>query len=403
MPLTRLIADAFGVVTICLVSLSVLIGLLCILYIVYFRYRIRSQGYSQLGYFNKPWIIRITFILFTVWWGFGEIVRLSLLRHESRVIHAFDRKWQEAVCKYYIISNLGFTEPCLLLTILFLLRASLKRREFGASCQKWNGKTVCYILLYCLPMFVLQLTVVLTGARFNSGKNNSWKLRHYFTSTAAASQTDSSIALCTYPLMSTILLGLYATLLTGYLCWLGKRMLSSVINKKLQRRVLFLISVSILFPVRVILLGLSVLSRPEHVTFEVLVFLAFLALLGCAGLCIYMLVYCPVADSLALKGLRDLETGRRPLDNHHDAVSFAGNQYLLEVSSTTSGGRNSDDSTKRGSISFRTMLKDETSTTTEVYEELSLFSPGTHHLSSYPPGSPPLPGQPMFPPNQISS
>ncbi|PIA44234.1 hypothetical protein AQUCO_01700084v1 [Aquilegia coerulea] len=399
MPLTRLIADAFGVVTVCLVSLFVLLGLFCILYSVYFRYRIKRQGYSQLRFFNKPWIIRITFVVFTIWWGLGEVLRLSLLRHQESLVHALDIQWQQAICKFYIISNLGFTEPCLFLTILFLLHASLKQRDFGASCQRFNGKTALYVLLYCLPMFALQLTIVFAGEKITNGK-----MPPYFTSTSFRSVTDDQIdnAVCTYPLLSTILHGLYTTLLSLCLLWLGRQMLSSVINKGLRKRVFFLIScVSVFFPLRVLLLGLSVLSSPGRFLFEALVFAAFLVLLSCAGLAICMLVYCPVADSLALKGPHDMETGRRPIENHHDAVSLVGNQSLLEVSSTTSAGRNSDeDSTKRGSISFRTMLKD--GSPTEVYEELSLLSPPTHSLSSLP-GSPSLPGQLMYSPNQISN
>ncbi|CAM8944889.1 unnamed protein product [Rhodiola kirilowii] len=83
MPLIKTAADAFGVVTICLVSLLILVGFLCILYSIYFRSRIRSQGFRQLGYFSGPWIIRITFILFAIWWGIGEVIRLNFLRREG--------------------------------------------------------------------------------------------------------------------------------------------------------------------------------------------------------------------------------------------------------------------------------------------------------------------------------
>jgi hypothetical protein len=96
MPQTRFDADTFGVVTICLVVVLILLGLLCIIYSFYFRSRIRSQGCIQFSYFSGPWIIRITFILFVIWWGFGEVIRLSLWRR------ALDRKWQETVCKCYI-------------------------------------------------------------------------------------------------------------------------------------------------------------------------------------------------------------------------------------------------------------------------------------------------------------
>ena len=389
MPLTRFSADAFGVVTICLVALLILLGLLCIIYSFYFRSRIRSQGFNQLSYFSGPWIIRITFILFAIWWGFGEVIRLSLLRR------AINLKWQETVCKCYIVSNLGFAEPCLFLTLVFLLRAPLQKMELGILSRSWNGKTAGYIILYCLPMFLLQLFVILIGPQLYREKSSQRKLPSYFT---AATERVDNIIICTYPLLSTIFLGIFAMILTAYLFWLGSRILKLVINKGLQKRVYMLIfSVSSFLPLRVLLLGLSVLVKPDRILFQVLVLLAFLALFGCAGVCICMLVYYPVADSLALGNIQDIEARRRVDDDHNDTISLIANQsHLEEESGRISPSRNSDASTKRGSISFRTFERDGTSMGTFV--ELSLFSPSR---DATPPGSPPLLGWPMRPPTQV--
>lgn len=387
MPLKILAADAFGVVTICLVALLILVGLLCIIYSFYFRSRIRRQGFIQLSYFSGPWIIRITFILFAIWWGLGEIIRLSLLRR------GLDSKWQETVCKCYIVSNLGFAEPCLFLTLVFLLRAPLQKMESGILSHKWNGKTAGYVLLYCLPVFVLQLFVII-GPHLNKDKSYLLNLPHYFTSAAGSSKSmkGNEIAPCTYPLLSTIFLGLFAMILTAYLFWLGSRILKLVINKGLQKRVYTLIfSVSSFLPLRVVLLGLSVLPKPEAFLFEALAFSAFLVLLCCAGVCICMLVYRPVADSLALGNLQDLEARRRINDDQNDTISLIANQSHLEESGRISPSRDSDAS-KRGSISFRTLEKDET--LTGAFVELSLFSPSR---DATPPGSPPLLGWPMRP------
>lgn len=396
MPLSRFAAEAFGVVTISLVAILVLLGLMCIAYSFYFRSRIRSQGLHQLKYFSGPWIIRITFILFSIWWGIGEIIRLTLLRR------TFHLKWQDTVCKCYIVSNMGFAEPCLFLTLVFLLRAPLQELETGIMSRKWNVKTLGYILLYCLPMFVLQLFVILVGPQLDKNKGSGKKLPHYFSSAAAASSItgENDTALCTYPLLSTILLGLFAIILTSYLFWLGSRILKLVINKGLQKRVYTLLfSVSCFLPLRVLFLGLSVLSGPEHLMFEAFVFLAFLALVCCAGLCMGTLVYRPVADCLALGNLQDLEA-RRFIEDHNDIVSLIANQSRLEdtveENARSSPDRYSDASTKRGSISFRTLEKGVTSTGTFV--ELSLFSPSR---SATPPGSPPLLGWPMQSPTQV--
>ncbi|KAL2342278.1 hypothetical protein Fmac_010218 [Flemingia macrophylla] len=397
MPLSRFAAEVFGVVTICLVAILILLGLMCIAYSSYFRSRIRSQHLHQLKYFSGPWIVRITFILFSIWWGIGEIFRLTLLRS---TIHL---KWDDTICKCYIVSNMGFAEPCLFLTLVFLLRAPLQELETGIMSRKWNVKTLGYILLYCLPMFVLQLFVILIGPQLDKHKGSGKKLPHYFSSAAVVSsiagENDTTL-LCTYPLLSTILLGLFAIILTSYLFWLGSRILKLVINKGLQKRVYTLLfAVSCFLPLRVLFLGLSVLSGPEHLMFEAFVFLAFLSLVSCAGLCMGTLVYRPVADCLALGNLQDLES-RRFQEDHNDIVSLIANQSHLEdnveENARSSPGRFSDASTKRGSISFRTLEKGVTSA--GPFVELSLFSPSR---SATPPGSPHLLGWPMRSPVQV--
>lgn len=255
--------------------------------------------------------------------------------------------------------------------------------------QKWNCKTAGYILLYCFPVFVLQLMVIVIGPKFNEGGSYSLQLPHYFTNTVAVMRKNNTdIALCTFPLLSTIFLGIFAIALTTYLVWLGRRILCLVINKGLQKRVYTLIlSVSSFFSLRVLFLGLSVLSKPEHFWFEALAFLALVSLLCCTAVGVFLLVYFPIADSLALRNLQDMEARRRIGDEYTDTVSLIANQNPLEEIST---GRNSGISAKRGSVSFRTMDKDGTS---GAFVELSLFSPSRH---SSPPGSPQLVGWPML-------
>ena len=308
MPLTRLVPEAFSVLTICLVALLILLGLLCIAYSFYFQSHVRKQGFVQLGFFSGPWIIRIIFICFAIWWAVGEIFRLSLFRRHRRLLSGLDLRWQENVCKWYIVSNLGFAEPCLFLTLMFLLRAPLKM-ESGAMSGEWNMNTAGYIILYCLPMLALQLAVVLSESRLNGGSGSYVKLPHDFTRTYSRVTIDhDQVALCTYPLLSTILLGVFAALLTAYLFWLGRQILTLVINKRLQKRVYTLIfSVSSFLPLRITMLCLSVLTRADSILFEALSFLAFLSLFCFCVVSICLLVYFPVSDSMALRGLRDMD------------------------------------------------------------------------------------------------
>ncbi|GMJ12607.1 candidate G-protein Coupled Receptor 1 [Hibiscus trionum] len=357
MPLKRYSAEAFGALTICLVAVLVLLGFVCIAYLFYLRSRVLRQGFIQLSYFNGPWIIRITFILFTIWWGFGEIIRLNFLRRQGRVLNAVNLKWQENICKCYIVSNLGFAEPCMFLTLVFLLRAPLQNINTGILSRKWNGKTVGYVILYCLPVFVLQLILILILPELHKER----ELSPYFTrAIVLVMENSDDIALCTYPLLNTILLGLFASILTAYLFWLGGRILKLVINKGLRKRVYTLIfSVLSLLLLRVVLLGLSVLSKPEQFLFEALAFSAFLVQLCCAGICICILVCCPVKDCLALRNLNDLETRRSVfLYVQNDTVSLIAGQSHLE-----------------GSPEINTEKSFDASTSTGAFVELSRFSP----------------------------
>ncbi|GAA0154405.1 hypothetical protein LIER_12396 [Lithospermum erythrorhizon] len=392
MPLTTFIADALGVVTICLVAVLFIFCIFCILYLLYFHSRIHSQGFTQLSYFGGPWIIRITFILFSLCWGFGEILRLNLLRHHGRLLKSLDVKWQKNVCKGYILSNLGFAEPCFFLTLAFILRASLQNS--GPLGRKWNGRTAAQILLFCVPMFVSQLMVILIGPLFKM-----WhKLPSYFIRSASNTKADDGDDItCTYPLLSTILLGLFASILSTYFFWIGRRILHLVINKVLLRRVYTLIfSVPGLLLLRVLLLGISVHLKPGGDVFEAVTFLAFLSLVFCIGVCICILGYFPVADSLDLGNmLTDIEDRRRFIAEHNEAASLIANRSQLGESSVSSPVRTSETSTKRGSISFRVLEKDEGSPS---FVELSVFSPG---VNSTPPGSPRLDCWPMLPMHQF--
>ncbi|GMH10378.1 hypothetical protein Nepgr_012219 [Nepenthes gracilis] len=322
MPLTNTAVDALGILTICLVFLLVLLGLFCIIHTLYFCSRVQRSGFVALGYFNGPWIVRIIFILFGIWWGFGEIVRLRLLRQKGRIFDSLGLKWQEDICKYYILSNLGFSEPCLFLTMSFLLQASLQWRGSGIFNHKWNLKTTCFVLLYCLPVFVLDLIFVLIGPKFDKGKNKLLQLPQIFTSTTRLSNSQPYIAICTYPLLCTILYGLFAVVLTSYLLFLGRRMVSSVINNRLQSRVYILIvTASSCLPSRVILLGFSAMARAQFL-FEALVFFGFLVLLLCVVVGIFVLVYLPAADSLTLhRGLQGNEARRSRVDRHRSSFS----------------------------------------------------------------------------------
>lgn len=382
MHLTRVAADAFGVVTIALFALFAALGLFCIFQSICFWFRIRKEALLPLGYFNGPWITRIALILITIWWGVGEIVRLSFLK--SKLFSS--AAWQKIACDAYILSNLGFAEPCIFFVFAFLLHGSLQKRELGTLNQRWNLKTIGYMLVFCVPVFFVQALLVFVGPTFvkdENSENGRRKIAKYFIRT---SMPVGDTNVCTYPLFGTIFLGLIDVILMSYVTYVGSRVLSLVINKALRRRVsVLIISVLFFLPIRVILLGFSVMPHPGDVAFEVIVFLSFLMMLSCTTIGILLLVYFPVADSLALR-----KTGHReptemvPYDDYyHEGSSLVAHQSFREIE------RNSDTSTKRGSISFRTMIREDQLPQDGIDEIGYSSRSGVHIGSSSPSGSSP--------------
>ncbi|KAG6512543.1 hypothetical protein ZIOFF_030664 [Zingiber officinale] len=391
MLLTRSSTDAFGVLTISLVILFDVLAILCLYQVIYLRIRIRQQYYIQLSFFNGPWVARIFLVLVAIWWSLSEVARLSFLK--GRLISTLT--WQRSVCKIYILFNLGFSEPSVFLTLVFLLRASLQKRDSGTLSQGWNKKTIGYIFLYCLPIFVLQLILNFAGPRLFNESKSSGRLRkdNYFTKTSVLVGDDDYV--CTYPLFSTIVLGLFHAALISYVVCIGIRVYISVINKHLLRRLYWLVpSIIISLPVRVLLLGFSIIPQPGSVGYELIVFLAFLIMLFCAVIGIIILVYLPATDSMALRNLEERQMLEVPYDDYYnDSASFVANQSCRDTR------RSSDVSTKPGSVSFRTMIKDDLPGP-DGFDDMSLSFPATLHIGS-PSGSSSMPARSMLPLKEI--
>lgn len=188
----------------------------------------------------------------------------------------------------------------------------------------------------------------------------------YFINTSWSVDGDTR---CTYPLFGTAFLGLFDVLLISFALYISARLLSLVINKGLRRRIYWLVStIIILRPLRMILLACSIFLRPDSLAFEAIVFLAFFMMFSCAIVSIWMLVYRPLADSLALRDLGHVEIQDVPYDDYYqDGASLVASQNHLESGSHFDTGRSSDSSSiKRGSISFRAMIRDDSPTPEEV-------------------------------------
>uniref|UniRef100_A0A0A9GSP3 THH1/TOM1/TOM3 domain-containing protein n=1 Tax=Arundo donax TaxID=35708 RepID=A0A0A9GSP3_ARUDO len=299
MHLITFFTSIIGVVTIALISIVSILGLVCLCRSVYFQLWIKRRGYQRLSYFNGPWLTRISLILVAFWWGIGEVLRLTFVNGEGRFIS--NRAWQVNVCKFYIISNLGFAEPGLFLLLAFLLSAALQKQELGTLNRKWNQKTIRAAFILCSPSLVWEACVVFV---ISSDDDQASKFAKYWYSASAVHNGDIT---CTYPLLSSILLGAFYIILTIYVMFVGGQMLSLVINKGLRRRIYMLIFATVILVPRATLLGFSVLPWPGEVVHESLVFISFLMLMLAAMVGIVILVYFPVADTFAIGDQEHIE------------------------------------------------------------------------------------------------
>jgi hypothetical protein len=299
MHLITFFTNIIGLVTIALISIVSVLGLICLCRSLYFQLWIKRRGYQRLSYFNGPWLTRITLILVAFWWGIGEVIRLTFVNGEGRLIS--DRAWQANVCKFYIISNLGVAEPGLFLLLSFLLSAALQKQELGTLNQKWNRETIRAAFILCAPSLVWEACVVFV---ISSDDGRASKFAKYWYSASAIHNGDVA---CTYPLLSSIFLGVFYIVLTIYVMFVGGQMLSLVINKGLRRRIYMLIFATMILLPRAILLGFSVLPWPGEVVHESLVFISFLVLMLAAMVGLVILVYFPVADTFAVGDQEHLE------------------------------------------------------------------------------------------------
>ncbi|KAH9555915.1 hypothetical protein CY35_08G141400 [Sphagnum magellanicum] len=198
MPLTASAVDVLGIATLVLVVLLACLGLGCVLYVLRFRARIHKERLPvALKDFNALWIVRITLILLAMLWCLVELLRLPLLRRQNWLLHSISFRWQANMCRIYILSSIGFLEPCFFLTALFLVHGSLSNAPFTPR-KAWNGKMVALILICCLPVFLLQLFFVVISPTFEfkggysaqkEGYNH--RLPSYFTEAFEGVQLDS--------------------------------------------------------------------------------------------------------------------------------------------------------------------------------------------------------------------
>ncbi|XP_030467136.2 uncharacterized protein LOC115686085 [Syzygium oleosum] len=255
---------------------------------------LKSRSAPHLGNFNSLWTVRLLLISSTTLWALVELLRVPFFRRHYLVpfLPSLTQGQQADLCKFHVVLSLGLCEPVFLLTVLFLVNISIKKKD---PCRLW---ALAFVFGACLPLLLLQIVFVFF-------EPIDLLLPEVFGRSSYISKDESGndTVLCTYPLMSIIVFGAFGV--TFSLCFLLScwKVMSLVINKGLRTRIYVLASaVLVSLPLEILLLGVSVMWMPDHAVYKGMVFGAFLCTLACTVAGEGILVIRPIIDALAAGG-----------------------------------------------------------------------------------------------------
>ncbi|XP_050237989.1 uncharacterized protein LOC126687470 [Mercurialis annua] len=276
--------------TLCCISSLLLLSLISLAFV--FHLRFKSRDARKLQSFNSLWTVRFLLVTFIILWAFSELLRLSFFRRKYLFpfLPSLTLKQQANFCKVHVVFSFGFFEPGFLVTQLFLVNVSIKKRT-PHGC--W---AVVFVLATCFPVLFMQVLLV-----FFSGLDQL-PLADVFLRSSKIWRNDigDEVVLCVYPLMSSIIFGsfgIWYLIVFALSCF---KMVTLVINKGLRIRIYGLaFTVLIMLPLEIIFLVLSIIWGPEEMPYSAFAFLVFATTLVIAAMGEGIMVIKPIVDSLA--------------------------------------------------------------------------------------------------------
>lgn len=288
-PSAPVVDGTFDFVTICFISGLLLLSLLSFVFI--FHLRLRSRQYPHLQNFNSLWTVRLLLVFFAFLWALNEVFRLHFIRRKYILpfLPSLTLNQQDSLCKVHVVLSLGLFEPGFLITLLFLVNVSIKKQSPSGI---W---AVIVVWPICLPFLVLQILSV-----FFSPLQEHIPNYMHSSSFLSTDVLGNKTVLCTYPLYSSILFGGFTVaylLAFVFSCW---RVISFVINRKIQVRVnLLATSFMVALPLQILCLVLLPIRSAEDPIHGVAVLVMFLAAAWCVAVGEVTLVIKPIADAFA--------------------------------------------------------------------------------------------------------
>lgn len=288
-----LLNKALDLTTLSLVAALQLLSLLSLSFILHLRFRSCCSA-DPLRKFNSLWTVRLLLVALVSLWSLSELLRLSFFRDpylSAFFAYAplFSPSQQTTFCKAHVVLSLGFFEPAFLVTILFLVNASI-----NLHARAPNLWAISFVLVSCLPVLLLQVFSAFLTIPFVP----SALLREVFVLSRDRLGHHESI-ICTYSPITALVFGAFAVGFLFYFSFSCYRVVSVVINKWLRVRIYLLaFAISLSLVTQVLFLGFTAFWRLEGVAHSVAVLTVFLCTLCSAVAGLGILVVIPIADAL---------------------------------------------------------------------------------------------------------
>lgn len=280
----------FDLVTVIFISGLIILSVLSLCFI--FHLRLKSKSITHLQGFNSLWTVRFLLVLFIILWSITEFLRLPFFRRKYlyQFLPSFTINQQANLCKVHVVLSLGFFEPAFLVTLLFLLNASIKKKTRNDA---W---AITCVLVTCLPLATIQALLIF----FSRPLGNFVPV---VTSMIVNDGYGYETVLCAYPFLSSVVFAFFGVAYSTWFlfsCW---RVLSLVINKGLRVRIYVLASIVLVaLPLQIVALGFSVLWTPLQGVYGIDSLVAFLGAFSCAVTGEGILVIKPISDALDAGG-----------------------------------------------------------------------------------------------------
>lgn len=295
------IADsAFDLATLSSIAGLVLLSTLSLSLILHLR--LRSRRFRHLQHFNYLWTIRLLLVSFASLWALNELLRLPIFRRNYLYpfLPALTLEQQANFCKLHAVLSLGFFEPGFLVTLLFLVNVSIRKR---LPRRMWALPIA--LCASCSPILLLQGIFVF----YSPFQGQLPKLMHG-SSVLLTDALGEKAMLCTYPFFSSAIFGAFAiaySLAFLLSCW---RVVTVVINKSIRARIDMLVS-TLMFtlPMQILCLALTFLWSPNDLAYCFAVLTMFFSVAWLLVVSLVILVIKPITEAIAAGGV---STSQRP-------------------------------------------------------------------------------------------